>query len=180
MELFTTAPTLTTDRLSLRGHLLADFEPCADLWGNPEVVRLISGMPFTPEQTWSRLLRYIGHWKALGFGYWVVETLEDQRFVGEVGFADYRRETKPHLGNRPEAGWVLSPGSHGQGFATEAARAIHDWSDRNLGVTETVCIFDPANAASRRIAEKLGYEREQSAHYAGSVVEVYRRASRQN
>lgn len=64
-------PTLETERLILRGHGVDDFGDSAAMWAEPEVVRHIGGRPFTREESWSRLLRYIGHWSALGFGYWV-------------------------------------------------------------------------------------------------------------
>jgi RimJ/RimL family protein N-acetyltransferase len=59
-----------------------------------------------------RLLRYVGHWAVLGFGYWVVEEKASGEFVGETGFADYRREMKPSLDGAPEIGWVLTPRFH--------------------------------------------------------------------
>lgn len=61
-----TAPTLETERLILRPHRVQDFEAVAALWAEPEVVRFISGTPSAPEESWARLLRYIGHWQALG------------------------------------------------------------------------------------------------------------------
>jgi RimJ/RimL family protein N-acetyltransferase len=66
-------PVLETERLKLRGHRLDDFAPCAAMWADPLVTRHIGGIPLSAEESWTRLLRYVGHWALLGFGYWVVE-----------------------------------------------------------------------------------------------------------
>ena len=90
-------PVLKTDRLILRPHRVEDFDVSAAMWADPDVVRYVTGAPSARPLSWGRLLRYIGHWQALGFGYWVVETRDDGRFLGEVGFADHRRDIEPSL-----------------------------------------------------------------------------------
>jgi len=91
-------PVLETERLKLRGHGLEDFVHCGAMWADPEVTRYIGGKPYTEEQSWARLLRYAGHWSLLGFGYWVVEEKTVGNFIGEVGFADYKRDLQPLRG----------------------------------------------------------------------------------
>src|SRR5690242_18830997 len=115
--------TIETPRLLMRPHTLADYAATAAMWAEPAVVKYISGTPSTPEQSYSRLLRYAGHWEMLGYGYWVVEDRASGRFIGEVGFADYRREIDPPLHGMPELGWALAPDAHGHGYATEAVKA---------------------------------------------------------
>lgn len=166
--LITSAPNLETDRLILRAHTTDDFEDCAAMWADPAVVRHISNSPSTPEQSWSRLLRYAGHWALLGFGYWVVQSKDDSRYIGEVGFADYKREISPSLAGRPEAGWVLKAGEHGRGFASEAVSRIHQWADTHLGVPETVCILAPEHTASINVAQKVGYAKDTVGRYHGN------------
>jgi len=77
--------------------------------------------------------------------------------VGQVGFADPRREIVPSLDGTPEAGWVLAPWAHGKGYATEAVLATVAWADINLSHPESVCLIRPENVASLRVAEKAGY-----------------------
>jgi RimJ/RimL family protein N-acetyltransferase len=146
-----------TNRLTLRTHRLDDFEQCYAMWSNPEVTRFIGGKPSTEQQTWSRILSYAGHWALLGFGYWVIQESETQRFVGEIGFADFRRDIAPSMQCVPELGFALTPEFHGKGYATEAVRAALVWLEKNLDAPRTVCLIDPENAASIRVAEKCGY-----------------------
>ncbi|MGR3760604.1 GNAT family N-acetyltransferase [Roseobacteraceae bacterium NS-SX3] len=170
-----TPPVLETDRLILRPHRAEDHAAVAALWADPEVVRFIGGTPSSAEASWSRLLRYIGHWQALGFGYWAVTARDGGRFLGEAGFADFRRDMEPALNGTPEAGWVLAAEAHGRGIATEAVRCIHAWAEAEKDWRETVCIFDPAHAASQNVARKLGYEVRGEASYSGNPTLVMSR-----
>jgi RimJ/RimL family protein N-acetyltransferase len=160
-------PVIETDRLTLRGHCPADFAASAAMWADPEVTRHIGGRPQSAEETWSRLLRYVGHWAVLGFGCWVVELKSTGGFIGEIGFADYKRDMHPSLNGTPEIGWVFATQFHGQGFATEAVRAAVAWADQHFGEGQTACIIDPENVASIRVAEKCGYRKSQVATYKG-------------
>lgn len=146
-----------TQRLTLRGHRLEDFEHCYAMWSNPEVTRFIGGKPSTEQQTWMRLLSYAGHWALLGFGYWVIEETATQRFVGEIGFADFKRDIAASMKGVPELGFALAPEFHGKGYATEAVQAVLAWSEKHLSAPRTVCLIAPENAASIRVAEKCGY-----------------------
>ena len=170
-------PILHTDRLILRPHVIADSADEAALWADPVVTRHILPNPATPEESWSRLLRYIGHWQALGYGYWAVTDRQTGAFLGEAGLADYRRAVIPAL-TAPETGWVLARAAHGRGLATEAVGAILSWADHHLPASGTCCIFDPAHAASIRVAQKLGYGQPMTASYKGNPTLVLRRARR--
>jgi len=150
-------PILLSERLVLRGHRADDFADCFALWTDPDVTRFIGGKPSTQEEVWGRLLRYVGHWSLLGFGYWVITEKETGRFMGEVGFSDFRREITPSLDGTPEIGWVLAPGFQGKGYATEAARAAILWGEEHFGRARTACIIAPENEASIRVAERCGY-----------------------
>ena len=152
-----TIPVLETPRLRLRAHTLADYPAYTSLWADPIVVRYIGGKPFTPEETWARLLRHAGHWSLLGFGSWLIEEKSTGDFVGEVGLFDYHRNIDPPL-TTPEIGWVLSPAKHGQGYATEAVHTLLDWSRNRFTSNEISCLIAPDNAPSLRVAAKCGFQ----------------------
>src|SRR5579872_1670563 len=116
-------PVLETDRLRLRGHCIDDFPACAAMWADAGVTRFIGGRPLSGEEAWARLLRYVGHWDLLGFGYWVVEEKASGTFAGEVGLAEFKRDIEPAI-DVPEAGWVLTTAAQGKGYATGALRAV--------------------------------------------------------
>jgi RimJ/RimL family protein N-acetyltransferase len=163
-------PILETERLKLRGHRVEDFADCAAMWADAAVTRFIGGKPLGEEEAWTKFLRYAGHWALLGFGYWVAEEKATGKFVGEIGFADYKREIEPSLKGTPEIGWVLASAFHGRGYATEAVRAVVEWGDRTLEKARTACIIAPENLASIRVAEKCGYRQSQVTTYKGHDV----------
>jgi RimJ/RimL family protein N-acetyltransferase len=169
------AAVLETERLRLRGHRVDDLDDCAAMWGDSVVTRHIGGQPFSRENVWSKILRYAGHWSLLSFGYWVIEERATGRFVGEAGFADFKREMSPSLEGAPEIGWVLAPWAHGVGFATEAVRAVVAWGDGHFGGAQTACIIAPENVPSIRIADKCGYREVARTMYGGAPVIVFRR-----
>jgi RimJ/RimL family protein N-acetyltransferase len=168
-------PVLDTDRLRLRGHRIEDFPGCAAMWADAGVTRFIGGKPSTAEEAWARLLRYVGHWALLGFGFWAVEDKATGLFAGELGFADFKRDLEPSIDGQPELGWALAPRFWGQGYATEAVRAALAWGDARFGATRTVCIIDPDHTASLRVADKCGYRERARTTYKGSPTILFER-----
>lgn len=158
-------PILETERLRLRAHSIDDFAASAAMWADPIITRHIGGKPLTEEESWTRLLRYVGHWALLGFGYWAVEEKATGKFAGEVGFADYKRNLEHWPKGTPEIGWVFATEFHGQGYATEAVRAAVAWADEHFESGRTACIIQPGNLASIRVAEKCGYRQFRSTEY---------------
>jgi RimJ/RimL family protein N-acetyltransferase len=166
---------IETERLRLRPHGPGDFEASAALWANSSVTRHIGGRPSTREEAWRRFLSYAGHWTVLGFGFWLVEEKLTGKFVGEVGFGDFKREIEPPMGDMPEGGWVIMPWAHGRGYATEAAAAALAFGEARYGWTRTACIIEPENLASIRVAEKLGYRESATTTYKDSKLLVFHR-----
>ncbi len=168
-------PDIDTERLTLRRPRLEDFDEALAMWSDPSVVRFISGKPSTREEMWARLLRYVGHWELLGFGFWVVREKSTGRFVGEVGLGDFHRDIAPPLGESKEAGWVLSPSAHGKGYATEAVRAALRWNEERFGPERVVCIISPENAASLHVAHKCGFRERSRVSYKGEPILTFER-----
>jgi RimJ/RimL family protein N-acetyltransferase len=77
---------------------------------------------------------------------------DDDTVLGEVGLAPIDWETMTaHIG-----WWVAAP-ARGQGIATRAVRLLARWAEHDLGL-RVVAEIDPANAASRRVAERAAVE----------------------
>jgi RimJ/RimL family protein N-acetyltransferase len=172
-------PILETERLILRGHAVDTFDEALALWSDPLVTRHITGKPSGREEVWARLLRYIGHWAVAGYGLWQIRERATGRFAGEAGLADFKREIAVSFDGAPEAGWVLAPWAHGRGYATEAMTAALAWSDAAAHVgPRTVCMINPGNAASLRVAAKCGYRELAHTDYKGTEVIVFERDPR--
>lgn len=149
---------IVTERLALSRPQLDDLAESAALWSDPEVARFTSARtPQNIEQSWWRLLRNAGHWALMGCGTWMMRQRSDSRYVGELGIKLYRRDAARPWDGLPEIGFVLSSWAHGQGFATEAALAALAWTDAHFDWPLVMCMVDPENAASLRVAAKCGF-----------------------
>ena len=148
---------LATDRLLLRGFRADDYAPCEAIWADPVVVRHTSGNPLSPEEVWTRILRYAGLWPLLGYGFWAVEEKASGEYIGELGYCDFKRDVQPGLGSTPEMGWILASRVHGKGYATEGLHAALAWGDRHFGRARSACLIHPENVASIRLAQKFGF-----------------------
>lgn len=166
----TSIPVIQTERLRLRGHRRDDLPRCVAMWSDPLVTRHIGGTPSTGQRTWARLLSYVGHWALMGFGYWLIEERGSGEFVGEIGFADFKREGAPLLQMGPELGFALAPRFHGKGYATEAVRAALAWGDTGLPPGCCTCLVDARNAVSLHILRKVGFEVLQHDTFNGQPV----------
>jgi RimJ/RimL family protein N-acetyltransferase len=73
-----------------------------------------------------------------------------------------------------EVGWRLGERFRGRGYATEGAAAAIDYGFDVLGLDRLVSILEPANVASGRVMEKLGFtfERETYAPATGELLHV--------
>ena len=135
---------------------VTDFDDLCILYGDPVFTRPVFGDPMSAEDVWLRLLRDLGHWQAVGYGNWAVRLRDDGDFVGSVGVLNYRRALDPPF-DAPELGWGLSPRHQGRGHAMAAVSAVLDWVDIVLNVPRTVCMIDPENAPSLRLAARVGF-----------------------
>lgn len=157
-------PILETERLRLRPHGVLDFGELAEMWADSEVSRYIGGRPLSREDSWARLLRYAGHWQLLGYGYWLVEERGSGKYIGDIGFGNYKRDipAPESLRGAPECGWVLTRHAQGRGYATEAVRAVLAWGEHQFGPRDSFCVIHPDNRASIRVALKCGYRDRKS------------------
>jgi RimJ/RimL family protein N-acetyltransferase len=172
------APVIETKRLRLRPYRASDLDAQWASMTDQQVVRFLGGIPQSREETWRKILGAPGLWALLGYGYWVVEGRDDGLYLGQIGFADFKRDMKPSIEGIPEMGWIMARQAQGRGYATEAALAALDWADEAFGGEEIVAIISHENAASIRIAEKTGFVSRQEADYKGEPILLFRRPAR--
>jgi RimJ/RimL family protein N-acetyltransferase len=144
---------ISTERLELRVVRADDLEHYRDLMADPEVMKYIgieAGKLMTLDEVRSLIDGAVNGWKTRGYGRWSVFHQETNEFVG---FAGFRCE-----GGVPELIEVVHEKFWGNGYTTEAARAVLDYGFSQLGF-RVVCAFTrPANERARSLLEKLGAE----------------------
>ena len=149
---------IETERLVLRPFEPGDFGPLHELYADEDVVRWLYEGPATEEDSRKRLDRKIaGRELTEDRGLHAAVTLHDGTFAGDVvmWFTSFEHRTA-------ELGFSFLPRLQGNGYATEAARAIVAWALAN-NVHRIVGRTEARNAASVRVLERLGLRRE--AHF---------------
>jgi RimJ/RimL family protein N-acetyltransferase len=176
--LFREAPRIETERLLLRQFGAGDLDAHAATLGDEEVMRHIGGKPMSREDSWRRLLSGIGMWSLIGMGPWAVELKANGRMVGHVGFFQFERDMAPLILGEPEMGWIFDRSVHGQGIAVEAGRAALAWAEDALRADSYPAIIDLDNLPSIKLAQRLGFVRQDDATYRDAPIAFFRRPGR--
>lgn len=165
---------LSTDRLVLRLWTEEDIERLTEIFAEPRVWWFPSKRGWRRDETQAFLERRLTEWRQQGWGHWAVE--HDGVLIGFTGFAlpTFLPEVMPV----PEIGWRFHPAWWGHGFATEAASAALAYGFIHLGFPEVVSIYEPENAASGRVMERVGMalDRDTVHPELGIPLRVYRLA----
>jgi len=143
-----------TARLLIRPEQPGDEEACVALWTDPAVTRYVGG-PRDPEAV-RRAFRE-GHDRA-----WTAVVRATGRLVGEVFLLDKKVEGR----GEEELNYYFASDAWGRGYATEAAAVV-------AGKKRLVALIHPENAASRRVAEKLGFRFEKRVRRGDSERDLY-------
>lgn len=160
--------TLETPRLRLRMFRQADFEAYADMLADPEVMRhLPQGHPLPRPEAWRNMAAVVGHWQLLGFGPWAVVERASGEFVGRIG--PFCPAGWPGL----ELIWAIRRQSWGQGYATEGARVALAYVFQQMARDRVISLIRPENAASIRVAEKIGQRLQDRIDFYGGEALVY-------
>ena len=145
--------TISTPRLLLRPLRASDLDVLDRLYGDPEVMEHIGGGgTATREETADSLLRLLEADADAGPGLLAADLRASGEMVGRCGFKEWTIDGVTEL----EIGWMFLPEVQGQGLATEAGRALRDYAFETLDRDRVISIIEPSNAASIRVANKIG------------------------
>jgi RimJ/RimL family protein N-acetyltransferase len=149
----------------------ADLDQMAALLGDPDLMRFYPS-PKSRDEALGWIRWNQSNYAEHGYGLWIVETHVGE-FVGDCGL------TWQPVGNEQvlEVGYHTVGALQGRGFATEAARACLELATGSIGESHVVAIINPANAPSRRVAEKIGMRLELETEVRSRPVVVYGRVS---
>jgi RimJ/RimL family protein N-acetyltransferase len=163
---------LVTDRLLLRRWRLADLDALAELFALPEVWEFPFGRGLTRSESEKWLGRVLEGWEDNGYDMYALELAGTDRLIGFTGLRLAKWFSE--IDGEVEIGWRLHPDSWGNGYATEAALASLRVGFDELGAERIVAVVEPANAASLRLAERLGMRvvREALEPRLGKLLEV--------
>src|SRR5437764_12373161 len=161
--------TLETDRLTLRMLRESDIDAYAEMCGDPEVQRYIGdGQPLARPMAWRNLAQMVGHWSLRGYGLWAAEERSSGALVGRIGF--WNPDGWPGF----ELGWMLRRSFWGRGYATQGARAALRFAFTRMQRPHVISLIHSENAASIRVAGRLGERLLGPSEVMGKPALLYR------
>jgi RimJ/RimL family protein N-acetyltransferase len=150
-------PAIETERLLLRGPAPGDVDAWATCVADPEFNRFMPAWDLSPHaRAESKLTAFQQGWEQDPVSHigWVITTKTDGRLIGLCD-TDAVNETSDG-----EVGYWMCPGSWGQGFTTEAARAAVRYAFEHTTWDRMVAAVIPENMGSVRVLEHLGFVHE--------------------
>ena len=144
---------LETSRLLLRRQTLEDLDALWALYSNPEITRFIPDAPRSYQEAKEELEWFMnGHPRYPELGLWATIHKETGKFIGRCGLLPWTIDGQPEV----EVAYTLAQDYWGRGLATEAAQGILAYGFDQLQLSRLICLIDPDNAASQRVAQKIG------------------------
>ena len=140
---------IQTPRLSLRGIDESDAEKIVEWRAAPDVYRYFKSphqVTLQEHLTWYRT-RYLAD--PSRFDWMAIENNTGKR-IGVFGLV--------HTGDEAEVNYLLSPTAQGKGYAAEAVSALISYATATWHVTHMTAEIHKDNAASIRLAERLGFQ----------------------
>ena len=153
----TPALPIETDRLILRAFTETDAERYFSYRSLPETVRYLYREPMTLEQSIERMPQYaaLEFEKDADIFTLAIQPKGATELAGEILF-----KLESVRAMQAEIGWSLHPDAVGNGFVTEAGRAMLRLGFEHFGFHRIFARIDTENVASSAVAERLGMRRE--------------------
>jgi ribosomal-protein-alanine N-acetyltransferase len=161
---------LETERLLLRHQVIEDLDDLWALYCNPNITKYIPDAPRSRAEAQEELEWHMhGHPRNPALGLWATIHKESGLFIGRCGLLPWMIDGREEV----EVAYTLSENYWGLGLATEAAQGILRYAFNNLNLSRLVCLIDPNNTASQKVAEKIGMSFEKEAQDELGTFFVY-------
>ncbi len=129
-----------------------DFDDLLLIFTDPKVMASFDSAPLNREQMMFWLQRNLDHQAKYGYGLFSVILKSNGLLIGDCGL-----EVMEIDGIQvAELGYDFHSDYWNRGFATEAATAVRDFAFNVLGLPQLISLIRVKNAASQRVAEKIG------------------------
>jgi RimJ/RimL family protein N-acetyltransferase len=147
---------LTTPRLRLRAWRDTDRAPFAAMNADPRVMAYFPALQSRADSDAS-ITRWQAQLAKQGWSNWALELRSRVQFMGFVGLS-VPRLAMP-FSPCVEIGWRLAHAYWGQGYASEAARAVLRAGFEQLGLQEIVSFTALSNERSQAVMQRIGLRR---------------------
>jgi RimJ/RimL family protein N-acetyltransferase len=147
---------ITDGSLRLRLRTDADTPAVIEACRDPEVIRWTRVPGGYDERAAEEWVSESNRQRERGEGlHLVIADASSEAFLGSIGIHDINRGE-----GRCNIGYFLAPWARGRGVMTGAVRLLSGWIFETLAVDRIEITIEPANAASRAVAERSGYQLE--------------------
>lgn len=144
--------TLCTDRLRLRPITASDAQALHGVWTNPDVRRYLFDGAIIPMERANEIIEASERcFASLGAGLYAIRLASDPGTV--AGFCGFRRFEDT---DQPELLYGMLPAYWGQGYVTEAARAMLRYGFENCAMVRVLGVTDTPNQRSVRVMQRIG------------------------
>lgn len=151
---------LETPRLILRHQVLSDLDDLWALYCDPEITKYIPDAPHSREEAQEELEWHMhGHPRNPQLGLWATIHKATGKFIGRCGLLPWEIDGQAEV----EVAYTLSRAWQGQGLGSEAAQAILNYGFERLSLSRLICLIDPENIPSQKVAERIGMQFEKEA-----------------
>ena len=136
---------------------MGDLDALWELYCDPEVTKYIPDAPKTREESREELEWHMhGPPRHPALGLWATILKEHGEFIGRCGLLPWSIDKQEEV----EVAYTIARTYWGRGLGSEAAGAVLRYGFEELGFSKLICLIEPENRASQKVAEKIGMRLE--------------------
>jgi ribosomal-protein-alanine N-acetyltransferase len=143
---------METQRLFLRNTQATDIPALARMWSDPDVTRFVGG---PKDAAWLEQVftEDSNNLDPLLYDQWPVVEKSSGEVIGYCGLLEKEVDGRPEI----ELVYAFVPSAWGKGYATEISLCLREYAVGKMGLRRLIALIEPENAASARVAERVGF-----------------------
>ncbi|WP_028455906.1 GNAT family N-acetyltransferase [Chitinilyticum litopenaei] len=158
---------LASERLILREFRHDDWPELHAHYADEACTRFTFRRALSEGESWRAMASMAGHWALRGYGPYAIEERASGRVLGAAGL------WHPNDWPETEIKWLLAREHWGQGYASEAVRAIQAMAREHLP-QPPISFINAENLPSITLARAVGARFEKEVEFRGSPWHIYR------
>lgn len=149
------SPTIETERLILRRYKETDIDAIYEIITDEKLTNFISYPTFTKEQELECIKKWIEEADTNRKEKWVIELKSTKEIVGNIDV-----NTINEKNNYCNVGYTIRYAYWGNGYASEALKAVSDHLLNNSGYYLVECSCNERNTQSSKVMLKAGFKKD--------------------